>query len=149
AALYEKTYRKAGERAYIAVPLRREERWAATLWASTDQPRDWTPREVALLETIAERTWLAVEKLRLDAELRHANSRFERAESASGGFVYEWDVKTRRVERTTGFRQVMGYTPEETSPDSEWWNALIHPDDLEGFRKETASALEREESYSV
>ncbi|MCK6628350.1 MAG: PAS domain S-box protein [Anaerolineae bacterium] len=36
------------------------------------KPRRWQEREISLLETVAERLWLAVEKLRLDSELRQS-----------------------------------------------------------------------------
>jgi PAS domain S-box-containing protein len=149
AAWFETTYRKRGERAYIAVPLRRAGLWAATLWVSTDQPRDWTPREVALLETVAERVWLAVEKLRLDAELRRANSRFERAESASNGFIYEWDLRTNAFDLSAGFPKVLGYGQDEITQNRHWWGSLIHPEDLEGLRNEIAAEMERAGGYSV
>jgi len=68
AADYQRSYEATGERAYIAVPLMREGRWVASLWASDDQPREWTNEEVSLLKMVAERTWTAVEKLRAEAE---------------------------------------------------------------------------------
>jgi len=68
AADYKRSYEPTRERAYIAFPLLREGRWVASLWASDDQPRQWTKEEVALLQTAAERTWTAVEKLRAEAE---------------------------------------------------------------------------------
>ncbi|HKG96887.1 MAG TPA: ATP-binding protein, partial [Pyrinomonadaceae bacterium] len=68
AADYQRSYEATGERAYIAVPLMREGRWVASLWASDDQPREWTNEEVSLLKMVAERTWTAVEKLRAEVE---------------------------------------------------------------------------------
>ena len=68
AADYQRTYEPNGERAYIAFPLLREGRWVASMWASDDQPRQWTKEEVSLLQTAAERTWIAIEKLRAEAE---------------------------------------------------------------------------------
>ena len=68
AADYERIYEHTGERAYIAFPLLRGGRWVASLWASDDEPRQWTKEEVALVQTAAERTWTAVEKLRAEAE---------------------------------------------------------------------------------
>jgi signal transduction histidine kinase/CheY-like chemotaxis protein/PAS domain-containing protein len=68
AADYERSYEPTGERAYIAFPLLREGSWVASLWASDDKPRRWTKEEVALLQTVAERTWTAIEKLRAEAE---------------------------------------------------------------------------------
>jgi signal transduction histidine kinase len=68
APYYEKTYAPNGERAYVAVPLMREGHRVAALWVSTDTPRDWRSDDVTLLEAVAERAWLAVEKMRLDLE---------------------------------------------------------------------------------
>ena len=68
AADYHRSYESKGERSYVAVPLMRDGRWVASLWASFDQPRQWTKEEVSLLQTVAERTWTAVEKLRSETE---------------------------------------------------------------------------------
>ncbi|HEX7331140.1 MAG TPA: ATP-binding protein [Pyrinomonadaceae bacterium] len=68
AADYHRAYEANGERAYVAVPLMREGRWVASLWASDNQPRQWTREEVSLLQTVAERTWTAIEKLRAETE---------------------------------------------------------------------------------
>ena len=68
AADYHRAYKANGERAYVAVPLMREGRWVASLWASDDQPREWAREEVSLLQTVAERTWTAIEKLCAEAE---------------------------------------------------------------------------------
>jgi PAS domain S-box-containing protein len=68
AADYDRCYEPNGERAYVAVPLMRDGRWVASLWASDDRPRQWTREELSLLQTVAERTWTAIEKLRAEAE---------------------------------------------------------------------------------
>jgi len=49
----------------------RQGRWVASFWASDDRPRQWTKEEVALLQTVAERTWTAIEKLRAETEREH------------------------------------------------------------------------------
>lgn len=68
AADYKKSYEPTGERAYVAVPLMREGRWVASLRVSDDKPRQWTKEELSLLQTVAERTWTAIQKLRAEAE---------------------------------------------------------------------------------
>ena len=68
AADYHRGYEANSERAYIAVPLLRDGRWVASLWTSDDEPRQWTKEEVSLLQTAAERTWTAIEKLRSEVE---------------------------------------------------------------------------------
>ncbi|HLF74307.1 MAG TPA: PAS domain S-box protein [Anaerolineales bacterium] len=86
---YERTYEPNSERAYIAVPLMRENRWVATFWASDDAPRAWSREEVSLLETIAERTWTAIERLRISEALRASEALYRTiAHSIPGGGVY-------------------------------------------------------------
>lgn len=77
AALYATTYQPYGERAYVAVPLMREGHWDGALWVSDDRARTWQPREVALLESVAERTWNTVEKLRTAAALQASEARLQ------------------------------------------------------------------------
>jgi PAS domain S-box-containing protein len=74
---YERTYAISGERAYVAIPLMRDNRWVATFWVSDDTPRQWSGEEIALLETVAERTWALIEKLRLAEELRAKEAELE------------------------------------------------------------------------
>ena len=68
AADYTRSYEPNGERAYVAFPLLREGQWVASLWASDDKPRQWTKEEVSLIQSVGERTWTAIEKLRAEEE---------------------------------------------------------------------------------
>ena len=68
AADYTRSYEPNGERSYVAFPLLREGQWVASLWASDDKPRQWTKEEVTLIQSVGERTWTAIEKLRAEEE---------------------------------------------------------------------------------
>ena len=83
AADYDRIYGPNGERAYVAVPLMREGHWVASLWASDDQPRQWTKEELALLQTVAERTWTSIEKLRAEAERERLLTSVQEARDAA------------------------------------------------------------------
>lgn len=83
AADYERSYAPNGERAYVAVPLMRDGRWVASLWASDDRPRQWSREEVSLLQTVAERTWTAIQKLRAEAEREQLLQREQEARDAA------------------------------------------------------------------
>ena len=80
---YERTYAHTGERAYVAVPLMREGRWVASLFVSDDEPRRWSKEELLLLQTVAERTWTAIEKLRAEAEREQLLQREQEARDAA------------------------------------------------------------------
>ena len=83
AAEYAQTYEPQGERAYVALPLLREGRWVAELWISDDVPRQWSEQDVALLQSVAERVWTAVEKLRVHAALHESLARERRLRAAA------------------------------------------------------------------
>ena len=83
AADYDRVYGPSGERAYIALPLMREGKWVASLWASDDRPRQWTKEEVSLLQTVAERAWTGIEKLRAEAERERLLTSVQEARDAA------------------------------------------------------------------
>jgi len=83
AADYDRSYAATGERAYVAMPLLREGRWVASLWASVDEPRVWTREEVALVQAVAERTWTAIEKLRAETEQKRLLESVQEARDAA------------------------------------------------------------------
>jgi len=56
---YEEGYAKLAIRAFVAVPLLQKGRWAGVLSVHQAEAREWEKDEIELLETVAERTWLA------------------------------------------------------------------------------------------
>ncbi|TGE06197.1 PAS domain-containing protein [Hymenobacter fodinae] len=61
---------KLGMRAMVGATLRKENKPLWSLVAINAQPRRWTPGEMALLEEVAERTWVALEQAKIEEELR-------------------------------------------------------------------------------
>jgi PAS domain S-box-containing protein len=66
-----------GTRAFVAVPLMREGRLAATLFVNDASPRRWSVDDVALIEHVASRTWDAVDRVRAEATLKRLNETLE------------------------------------------------------------------------
>ena len=110
---YERAYVQYGERAYVTVPLMRENRWVASLWVSDDKPRTWSKEEVSLLETIAERTWLAVEKLRITEALRASEALYRTiARNIPGGGIYVVDKNMRYIVADGAITEAFGLSRE-------------------------------------
>ena len=65
----------------------------------------------------------------LEAALHRANERFQIAERAASGFVYEWDVRSGQLYRSAGVERVLGYQAEEIPPTWEAWAQLVYPGD--------------------
>ncbi|HIK18171.1 MAG TPA: PAS domain S-box protein [Leptolyngbyaceae cyanobacterium M33_DOE_097] len=89
---YETVYEPLAIRAHVAVPFHTNGRWAVNLIAATDEPRQWQEREINLLETVAERVWLAVEKRRSEAALRQSEERYRLLVEAIPQFVWITDA---------------------------------------------------------
>ena len=75
AAKFSEGYGRDQIGSYVAAPLMRDGRWAAMFFASYEQPHEWGEWEVSLIETVAERVWLAAEKLQSEAALRESERR--------------------------------------------------------------------------
>jgi PAS domain S-box-containing protein len=138
---YELSYEPNGERAYVAVPLLRNGTWVASLWVSDDEPREWDKQDVSLLETIAERTWAAVEKMRIDAALRESQERFAKAFSSSPlVFTLSSLSNGRLVEVNDTFVEVTGYSRDEAIGKTSvelglWTNEGDRDEELDSVRK--------------
>lgn len=153
AANYETTYKRYGERAYVALPLRREGQWVSVFWVSTDSPRQWRADEISLLETVAERAWLAVENARLNAATKIA---LEQARTSEQWFRELADSLPQLVwiSNSEGVldyynRRVSEYGSGTRTPDDRWqWQPLLHPDDLEPTLAAWQAAAASEQPYS-
>ena len=117
----------------------REGRWRGTLWISTDQPRRWQTREISLVEWVAERTWNAVERLRVDAELRLSEERYRSLTQILASVVWHTDPAGLFTADQPEWEAFTGQTWEEYRGEG-WLNAL-HPDDRETVRELWRRAL--------
>ena len=69
--------------------------------------------------------------------------RFRLATEAMEGFVYEWDVSAGIARRSVGIANFLGWLQAELPPDSDWWLAQIHPDEVEAVKQHFEEAVAR------
>ena len=127
AAYYETVYAPYQERAYVGVPFLREGAWRGILSVTTPVPRQWQAREISLLETVAERVWLAVDKLRLVAELRTNEARYRTIFEHAGVSLWEEDFSRVKggVDELTAAWRAAGVTDLAAAMRS---HCAAHPD---------------------
>lgn len=66
----------------------------------------------------------------VEEALRLSEERFRLAADAMQGIVYDVDVRTGRLSRTSGTKTLLGYEPDEVPSTEEAWRKLVHADDL-------------------
>jgi PAS domain S-box-containing protein len=139
---YERSYVEFGERAYVAIPLMREERWVASLWISDDQPRDWEKEDIDLLEGIAERTWTTAEKLRVDRALRDSEERLRVTFNTTAVGFATLQPDSRFIEVNDAYCRIVGYSRDELLQMK--YDSLIHPRFSEETIQQLAQLIEGE-----
>jgi signal transduction histidine kinase/ActR/RegA family two-component response regulator len=80
-------FASVGTRAFLAAPLLRDGKLASSLLLAAPEPRQWSERAVALVNAVAERTWLAAERLRLDHALRQSEAALREADRRKDEFL--------------------------------------------------------------
>ena len=86
ATLY-KRWKDSGVRSLVITPLLRDGVLVSALVVGSSEAHDWTEREITLVNIVAERTWLAVERLRLDNVLRESDAALRDADRRKDEFL--------------------------------------------------------------
>lgn len=115
------------ERVPFSLDYRVRRRDGVYRWAvDAGQPRFGTGGEfLGFVGTVTD----VHERQLAEQALRASEQRFRLAADAVNGIIYEYDVRTGRVERTRGLAEVVGFEPDEVPPTTDWWWERIHPED--------------------
>jgi two-component system, cell cycle sensor histidine kinase and response regulator CckA len=89
------------------------------------------------------------ERTRAQRELGMQRSRLERASSAGGVALWEWEVGTDEVEWSSSVDGMLGYGPGELPRTLRAWVELVHPDDRNRVLEALRRQLEGGEPYDV
>ncbi|MBD2106312.1 PAS domain S-box protein [Nodosilinea sp. FACHB-13] len=131
----------------LCVPLVKRGRFVALLVLHHAAPRPWTANDVALMERIAEKTWLAVERSRAEANLRESEARLQLALNIGRMGTWEWDMQTGTIRWSAGHFTILGYQPNECEPSYKMWANRVHPDDLALTRAKLQQAVRDRTDY--
>jgi PAS domain S-box-containing protein len=131
----------------LCVPLVRHGRFVALLVLHHTSPRSWTADDVALMERVAGKTWLAVERSRAEADLRESEARLQLALNIGRMGTWEWDMQTDIIRWSAGHFTILGFEPYECEPNYEVWASRVHPDDLEATNAKLQQAIQERAEY--
>ncbi|MBD2364100.1 PAS domain S-box protein [Anabaena minutissima FACHB-250] len=131
----------------LCVPLVKQGKFVALFVLHHIAPRHWTEEEVALMEQIAEQTWLAAERSRAEEALRESEAQLQLALKVGRIGTWDWDIKTGAISWSEGHFTVLGLQPYECQPTYELWASRVHPDDLAQTKARLQQAKRAKKEY--
>jgi PAS domain S-box-containing protein len=131
----------------LCVPLVKAGQFVALLVLHHIAPRDWTREEIVLMERIAEKTWLAVERSRVEEKLRESEAHLQLAVRIGRMGTWDWNVQTGAIRWSEGHYAVLGLQPNECEPSYEVWANHVHPDDLAETEARLQNAMQEQTEY--
>lgn len=111
----------------VGVPLMRGRRWVGTLYVNHEGRRNWTADEVALIESVAETSWDAVERVAAIVALRESEEKFRAIANSIDQMIWSTlpdgyhDYYNDRWYEFTGVPY--------GSTDGGAWQNVFHPED--------------------
>lgn len=124
------TFTAIQTKSLLCVPLVKEGRFVALFVLHHRAPRQWSEEEVELMERIATKTWLAVERARAESELRESEARLQLALQVGRMGTWDWSMQTNTVSWSDGQFAILGLQVNEYPPSYELWAGSVHPEDL-------------------
>ena len=120
-----KAYQKYGARGLVLSPLLRDGSLVSALVVATSEAHEWSEREITLANIVAERTWLAVEKLRLDMTLRESDAALRDADRRKDEFLATLAHELRNPLSLIRNVSTLQNTPDSPEPDPHWGQDII------------------------
>src|SRR5258705_2618818 len=120
-----KAYQKHGARGLVLSPLLRDGSLVSALVVVTSEAHEWSEREITLANIVAERTWLAVEKLRLDMTLRESDAALRDADRRKDEFLATLAHELRNPLSLIRNVSTLQNTPGSPEPDPHWGQDII------------------------
>ncbi|MBX9933337.1 MAG: PAS domain S-box protein [Methylobacterium sp.] len=104
---------------------------------STTILREPSGAEIGFLKVAHDET----ERRRAEEAVRETEERYRLAARATNDVIWDWNLATNQIRWSEAVETLFGYKPEEIEPSGSWWEAKVHPDDLQRARDDAAAAI--------
>ncbi|MEY9361203.1 PAS domain S-box-containing protein [Bradyrhizobium yuanmingense] len=136
------TFQRIGIGSTICMPLVKEGRLTALMAIHHRGSHLWTPRELALLTEVTERSWAHIERVRSEQAAREAAERLVLANKAAGIGTWDYDPINDVLRWDSRCKEVFGLSPDaEVSYEGSFLKG-IHPDDRQRAHEAVSTALQ-------
>lgn len=118
--------------------------WGFISFEECDGPRTWPASEIDALRTAAGTLGAAIQRARMEQELRTSEERLELALRGGDLGLWDWDIATDRVVFNERWANMLGFELREIEPTSLAWETLVHPEDTAGLRAQVRATVKGE-----
>jgi PAS domain S-box-containing protein len=87
------------------------------------------------------------DRKRVEEELRKSEERWQLVLKGNNDGIWDLDLKTNKVFRSTRYKEMLGYEDHELGEDNDDWAMRIHPDDFDRAMQTNQDYLERKIPY--
>lgn len=135
---------------YLGVPLRAADGLViGALCVFDDAPREWTERDVATLERLAEPVVAELELAALNDDYETGRLVLELAVDAAQIGTFDWDLTTGELRWDDRVLELFGRDRESFDGTIEDFNAAVHPEDLPRVTELLTAAVESRGDYAA
>jgi PAS domain S-box-containing protein len=136
-------------RSLMCVPLVLEQRSVGVVHVGFSERRELTAADVELLQTVAARIAVAIDRASAHQALQIAEEKLRVALSAGRMGVWEWSIPTGRVSWTPTLEAIHGLEPGTFPGTFEAYQSDIHPDDKEALLRTVQETLAAGRAHHV
>ncbi len=141
-------YRQMDIRAVLNIPLQAPGRNPFFLFVHARDPRAWTPREIDLVQQVAERLWNAVGRARAEDVRQSSDELLTMALNAARLGAFERNIQTGHIRVSDGFFELLGH-PDLSSGTLTDYVSIVHPADRARFVARVANARVQDKDYEL
>lgn len=106
-----------------------------SLCAADPAPRNWEALDLDILRDAADRTWVNVERARVQKALRYSEQRFREFSQASSDVLWIRNAETMRFEfLSAAFEKIFGTSCAGNAKGPEGWRSLVVDEDLAAMK---------------
>lgn len=140
-------FRRLEIRALMRAPVIRGGRLRAFLYAHHSTVREWTAAEAELLQEVASRTWVEVERTRAEGEVRESEERFRAIADTAPVLIWVTHQDRTRAFVNQAYVAYAGGSYEEARLAD--WRTVIHPDDQDRILAESLTGEASGQPFSL
>jgi PAS domain S-box-containing protein len=79
----------------------------------------------------------------IERSLKQSEQRFQLAMDASKDGLYDWNLETKEIYYSPGWKRMLGYEPEELPNNFSVWEKLTHPEDVKSSWEMLQEVIEK------